>query len=212
VARGTFITLEGGDGAGKSTLIRLLSDKLARTTGREVMTTREPGGSPIAEAIRNVILNVDHTAMDPLTEALLYAASRRQHLAEKVLPALERGAVVLCDRFVDSSLVYQGFARGLGIEAVGEINRFATEGRMPDVTLYLDLDPEIGLSRIGSGTQRQADRLDLEGLDFHRKVREGYQRVAAMFSERFITLDAALESAALAEQAWLGITGKLGRL
>jgi dTMP kinase len=208
VAGGTFITLEGGDGAGKSTLIRFLTDKL-RETGREVVTTREPGGSPIAEAIRGVILNVEHTDMDPLTEALLYAASRRQHLAEKVLPALERGAVVVCDRFVDSSLVYQGYARGLGIEVVGEINRFATEGRMPDVTLYLDLDPEVGLSRIGAGGRRQADRLDLEGLDFHRRVREGYLKVASLFPERFVTLDASKESSELADEAWRHLSDKL---
>jgi dTMP kinase len=211
VAGGTFITLEGGDGAGKSTLIRFLTSKL-ENIGREVVTTREPGGSPIAEAIREIILHVDHTAMDPLTEALLYAASRRQHLAEKVLPALGRGAVVLCDRFVDSSLVYQGYARGLGIEAVGEINRFATEGRMPDVTLYLDLDPEVGLSRIEASGRRQADRLDLEGLDFHRRVREGYHKVASMFPERFVTLDASQESSRLAEEAWRHLSEKLQRL
>jgi dTMP kinase len=208
VAGGTFITFEGGDGSGKTTLIRSLMDRLEKN-GREVIVTREPGGSPIAEAIREVILHVDNTAMDPLTEALLYAASRRQHLAEKVLPALARGAVVVCDRFVDSSLVYQGYARGLGIDAVWEINRFATEGRMPDLTLYLDLDPEIGLSRIEASIRRQADRLDLEGLDFHMRVREGYRQVAAMFPDRIVTLDASGDPGPLKEEVWKHVSAKL---
>ncbi|TJY38596.1 dTMP kinase [Cohnella pontilimi] len=208
MAGGTFITFEGGDGSGKTTLIRSLMDRLERN-GREVVVTREPGGSPIAEAIREVILHVDNTAMDPLTEALLYAASRRQHLAEKVLPALARGAVVVCDRFVDSSLVYQGYARGLGIDSVWEINRFATEGRMPDLTLYLDLDPQIGLSRIEASGRRQPDRLDLEGLDFHTRVREGYRQVAAMFPERIVMLDASGDPGPLKEQVWKLVSARL---
>jgi dTMP kinase len=208
VAGGIFITLEGGEGAGKSTLIRSLMDRLEKN-GREVLLTREPGGSPIAEAIRDIILHVDNTAMDPLTEALLYAASRRQHLVEKVLPALERGAVVVCDRFVDSSLVYQGYARGLGINAVWEINRFATEGRMPDLTIYLDLDPVVGLSRIEASGRRKVDRLDLESLDFHLRVREGYRRVADMFPERIVTLDASEDPGPLREQVWKYVSDKL---
>jgi dTMP kinase len=211
VAGGTFITLEGGEGAGKTTLIRSLMDRLEKS-GREVVITREPGGSPIAEAIREIILHVDHTGMDPLTEALLYAASRRQHLAERVLPALARGAVVVCDRFVDSSLVYQGYARGLGIDAVWEINRFATEGRMPDLTLYLDLDPEVGLSRIEESGRGKVDRLDLESLDFHQRVREGYRQVAAMFPERIVTLDAAGDPGSLKEIVWKYVSDKLDTL
>ncbi|WP_370636517.1 dTMP kinase [Cohnella sp. CFH 77786] len=208
MASGWFITLEGGEGAGKSTLIRELSARLA-ATGREVTTTREPGGIPIAEAIREIILHVDHTSMDPWTEALLYAAARRQHLAEKVVPALERGAAVICDRFVDSSLAYQGHARGLGIESVWNINRFATESRMPDLTLFLDLDPEIGLARLESGGRSKVDRLDLESLEFHRKVREGYRIVAGMFPERFVTLDASASPEELAEEAWRYLSKRL---
>lgn len=211
MARGTFITLEGGEGSGKSTLIRELTDRLT-ATGREVLATREPGGIPIAEAIREIILHVDNTAMDPLTEALLYAAARRQHLAEKVLPALERGAVVICDRFVDSSLAYQGYARGLGIESIWEINRFAIESRMPDLTLYLDIEPELGLSRLEAGGRTKVDRLDLEGMDFHRKVREGYRKVAGMFPERFVTLDASVSQQELADKAWQYLSDALARL
>lgn len=210
MAGGTFITLEGGEGAGKSTLIRSLTVKL-QESGREVVTTREPGGSPIAEAIRDIILHVDHTAMNAVTEALLYAAARRQHLAEKVLPALERGATVICDRYVDSSLAYQGYARGLGIDNVWEINRIATEGRMPDLTLYLDLEPELGLSRIEAGGRQKVDRLDLEGMEFHLRVREGYRKVAEMFPERFVTVDASGSPEQLAEEAWRHLSEKLGR-
>ena len=140
--------------------------------------------------------------MEPRTEALLYAAARRQHLAEIVMPALERGSIVICDRFVDSSLVYQGHARGLGVDKVWDINRFATEDCMPDLTLYLDLDPEVGLARIADNEHREVNRLDLEGLAFHRKVREGYLQIAEKFPERIRKLDASEEPALLAESAW----------
>lgn len=206
---GTFITIEGGEGAGKTTLIARLTERIRSETGRNTVTTREPGGIPIAEAIRSVILDRGHTKMDARTEALLYAAARRQHLVEKVIPALERGDVVICDRFVDSSLAYQGHARGLGVEKVWEINRFATEGHMPDLTLYLDLDPEIGLSRIEASGVREVNRLDLESLEFHRKVREGYRMVAGMFPERFVTLDASAGPEQLAGQAWEYVSRKL---
>jgi len=197
-----FITIEGGDGSGKSTLIERLTDKIEQETNTRTVRTREPGGSPIAEAIRGIILDTNHTKMDPRTEALLYAAARRQHLAEIVMPALKQGSIVICDRFVDSSLVYQGHGRGLGVEKVWDINRFATEDCMPDLTLYLDIDPEVGLSRIASNGLREVNRLDLEGLAFHRKVREGYLQIAERFPERIRTLDANLEPARLAEAAW----------
>jgi dTMP kinase len=205
---GTFITVEGGDGSGKTTLIHSLAQKLQQQ-GHEVLITREPGGSPIAEAIRSIILNKENTAMDARTEALLYAAARRQHLAEKVFPALQRGVDVLCDRFVDSSLVYQGYGRGLGLDAVWDINRFATEGCMPDLTLYLDLDPEIGLQRIHDNGQREMNRLDLESLAFHRRVREAYLLVAEQFKERIVTIDASASADAIAAKAWLLVEGKL---
>ncbi|WP_276357701.1 dTMP kinase [Cohnella caldifontis] len=209
MAVGTFITIEGGEGAGKTTLITRLTDRIYRETKQKTMTTREPGGIPIAEAIRAVVLDRGNTKMDARTEALLYAAARRQHLAEKVIPALERGEIVICDRFVDSSLAYQGYARGLGIERVWEINRFATEDRMPDLTLYLDVDPEIGLSRIEANGAREVNRLDLENLAFHRRVREGYRIVAGMFPERFVTLDASADPDELEEQAWRYVASQL---
>jgi len=208
VRGGLFITIEGGDGAGKSTLIQALAHK-AQQNDHEVMITREPGGIPIAEAIREVILNKDNTAMDARTEALLYAAARRQHLAEKVMPALQKGAVVICDRFVDSSLAYQGYARGLGVEAVWEINRFAIEGCMPDLTLYLDLDPELGLQRIEQSGEREINRLDLENLSFHLRVREGYKLLEARFANRFVTIDASESPEQIAEKAWQQVELKL---
>lgn len=187
--KGWFITIEGGEGAGKSTLIERLAHIL-RQEGREVVVTREPGGIPIAEKIREVILDRAHTAMDARTEALLYAAARRQHLAEKVEPALAQGKVVLCDRFVDSSLAYQGYARGLGMDAVWEINRFAVQDTMPDATIYMDVSPETGLARIAQAADREVNRLDLERKSFHEKVREGYLRLTEMFPERIVRIDA----------------------
>lgn len=144
---GLFITLEGGEGAGKTSAVPLLTARLEEQ-GYQVLATREPGGIEIAEAIRSVILDPANTSMDGRTEALLYAAARRQHLVEKVWPALKKGMIVLCDRFVDSSLAYQGHTRGLGMEEVMEINRFAVETTMPDLTLFFDISPEAGLARI----------------------------------------------------------------
>ncbi|WP_042201173.1 dTMP kinase [Paenibacillus camerounensis] len=186
---GFFITLEGGDGAGKTTVLGRVAAYL-QNHSMPYIITREPGGIEIAEKIRSIILDPAHTAMDARTEALLYAAARSQHLAEVVEPALQQGLTVLCDRFVDSSLVYQGHARGLGIEQVRNINEFATGGRKPDLTFYLDVDPEIGLSRIAANQDREVNRLDLEKLDFHQKVREGYQLVVQSDPERVVVLDA----------------------
>ncbi|GAV15978.1 dTMP kinase [Paenibacillus sp. NAIST15-1] len=186
---GWFITLEGGEGAGKSSAIELLTDKL-RQQGVNVVVTREPGGVRIAEKIRSIILDPEHTEMDARTEALLYAAARRQHLVEVVIPALEQGAIVLCDRFVDSSLAYQGYARGLGMEDVWEINRFAIHDTMPDITFWLDIDPQAGLDRIAANQAREVNRLDKEKLAFHEAVREGYGRIAKQQPERIVKLDA----------------------
>lgn len=186
---GCFITVEGGDGSGKSSVLALVHDYL-RSNGWDVMLTREPGGIEIAEKIRTVILNPEHVQMDKRTEALLYAAARSQHFAEKVLPALEAGKVVLCDRFIDSSLAYQGYARGLGIDDVYAINRFAVGDWMPDLTLYFDVRPEVGLARINANKGREINRLDLEDMNFHERVREGYKLVMARFPERFVVIDA----------------------
>ncbi|MEH7887045.1 dTMP kinase [Bacillus sp. JJ1609] len=192
MANGIFITIEGPDGSGKTTIINMLAENLQKE-GFEVVATREPGGIEIAEQIRQVILDRDNTAMDPRTEALLYAAARRQHLAEKVKPALEKGKIILCDRFVDSSLAYQGYARGLGIDEVYSINEFAIEDMMPQLTLYFDLAPELGLERINKNKGREVNRLDLENLEFHQKVREGYMILADRFADRIVKIDASRE-------------------
>lgn len=187
--KGLFITLEGGEGSGKTSVIHELGKEL-EAHGIPYITTREPGGIKIAEKIRETILNPAHTEMDGRTEALLYAAARAQHLAEKVEPALANGITVLCDRFIDSSLAYQGYARGLGINEVLSINLFATAGRFPDLTYYLDIEPEVGLSRIAAGEGREINRLDLEDLSFHYKVKEGYEVVKSMYPERIRSVDA----------------------
>ncbi|MCW3795808.1 dTMP kinase [Paenibacillus sp. LS1] len=190
--RGKFITLEGGEGSGKTTMIGRVGSYFEER-GIPYVVTREPGGIEIAEKIRSIILDPLHTAMDARTEALLYAAARSQHLAEKVEPALKAGKAVICDRFVDSSLVYQGYARGLGIENVWAINRFAIGDLMPDVTLYLDIEPEVGLARIDAHDGREVNRLDLENLEFHRKVREGYFLLKEQFPERIRVIDASMK-------------------
>jgi dTMP kinase len=187
--KGYFFSFEGPDGAGKTTMIAKLETFL-REKGFAVLSTREPGGVRIAEAIRSIILNPDHTEMDGRTEALLYAAARRQHLLEKIIPAVEAGNIVLCDRFVDSSLVYQGFARGLGVDEILQINQFAIDGYFPSLTIYFDIDPKMGMERIQKNKQREINRLDMESLSFHYKVREGYLKLAKRFSERIVTIDA----------------------
>ena len=184
-----FITFEGGEGSGKSTALRKLDERL-RGEGYQTVLTREPGGTPIAEQIRNVILDKGNTAMDPRTEALLYAASRRQHLVEKVWPALKEGKLVLCDRYLDSSLAYQGGARHLGIDEVLNVNLFATEGTFPDLTLLFDITPEQGLARIAANASREVNRLDLEKIEFHRFVRETFLSLAKRYPERFVIIDA----------------------
>jgi dTMP kinase len=187
--RGYFFSAEGNEGAGKSTIVKIASQYLA-SKGLEVVTSREPGGIAIAEQIREVILDRRNTKMDGRTEALLYAAARRQHFVEKISPLLQAGKTVICDRFIDSSLAYQGYARGLGIEEVLLINRFAIENVFPDLTLYLDVDPEVGLKRIHEQQGREINRLDLESLSFHHKVREGYLEVMKRFPERIVKIDA----------------------
>ncbi|AZV40777.1 dTMP kinase [Peribacillus asahii] len=198
--RGAFITLEGPEGAGKTTILQLLGAALEKE-GHRVVVTREPGGIPIAEQIREVILNKENTAMDSRTEALLYAAARRQHLVERIIPALEQGMIVLCDRFIDSSLAYQGHARGLEIEEIYSINTFAIADVMPDITLYFDIEPDEGLKRIQANNHREVNRLDLETIDFHKKVREGYQLVMNRWKERFVLIDASQSLEFVFEQA-----------
>lgn len=187
--KGLLVSLEGPDGAGKSSVLEALVPILEEN-GHQVVTTREPGGVPISEAIREVILDQKNTEMDGKTELLLYIASRRQHLIEKVLPALESGKLVIMDRFIDSSVAYQGFGRGLGVSDIEWLNRFATDGLKPDVTLYFDLDVEEGLARIARNKNREVNRLDLEGLDMHRRVRQGYLYALENEPDRIIKIDA----------------------
>lgn len=182
-----FITFEGGEGTGKTTVINNLYNYLI-DLGYIVVKTREPGGSKISESIRSIILDVHNTEMDYKTEALLYAASRRQHLIEVVIPALNENKIVICDRYIDSSLAYQGYARGLGIEEVKKINEYAINGYWPDLTIYIDLDPSIGINRIMSN-HRVVDRLDAEKISFHELVREGYIKLSQMYPNRIKTID-----------------------
>ena len=184
-----FITIEGPEGSGKTTAVDTAVKELEKM-GYQIVRTREPGGTPIAEQIRNVILDKNNTAMDQRTEALLYAASRRQHLVEKVWPALKEGKIVICDRYLDSSLAYQGGARGLGIENILNVNMFATEGTFPDLTLLFDLPPEVGLARIAANSDREVNRLDLEKMEFHTKVRNTFLELAKRYPERFVVIDA----------------------
>ena len=176
---GLFISFEGGEGSGKSSVINVVKERL-EADGHKVVITREPGGVSVSEQIRNVILAVDNQ-MSKETEALLYAASRTEHLYAKVLPLLEQGYIVLSDRYLDSSLAYQGYARGIGIEKVLEINMFA-KAYLPKVTYFFDVRPEVGLARIQG--RDKIDRLDLETMDFHQKVYEGYLEVCKMYPER----------------------------
>ena len=160
-----FITIEGPEGSGKSSVTRKVAERLEKE-GYDIVFTREPGGTDISEQIRNIILDKNNTKMDPMTEAMLYAASRRQHLVEKVWPLSNEGKIVISDRYLDSSLAYQGGARGLGIDNILQLNNFATEGSFPDLTLLFDIDPRIGLKRIAANAKREVNRLDLEKLNF----------------------------------------------
>ncbi len=205
---GSFITVEGPEGAGKSTVLAVLAKRLEED-GVPVVITREPGGIKIAEQIREVILHTENTEMDERTEALLYAAARRQHLVEKVLPALREGNVVLCDRFIDSSLAYQGKARGIGMDAIEEINAFAIEDHMPDLTLYFDIEPEEGLNRINQHKGREVNRLDLESVGFHHKVREGYLELVNKYPNRIQVVDASRSVTAVADAAYEIVKGFL---
>ena len=191
MSKGFLISLEGPEGAGKTSVLEALIPVL-EDRGVEVLTTREPGGVLIGEKIREVILDPSHTEMDPKTELLLYIASRRQHLVEKVLPALAAGKLVIMDRFIDSSVAYQGFGRGLDIDAIDWLNEFATDGLKPDLTLYFDIEVEEGLARIAANSNREVNRLDMEGLDLHRKVRQGYLSLIEREGNRIEKIDASL--------------------
>ena len=189
MAKGIFISLEGPDGAGKSSVLEALIPIL-EAKGQAFVTTREPGGVAVAEKIRDVVLDPKHTEIDEKTELLLYIASRRQHLVERILPALDRGEMVLVDRFIDSSVAYQGFGRGLKVVDIDWLNDFATDGLKPDLTLYFDIEAEEGLARIAKSKERGADRLDRESVEWHRRVREGYLSILEKEPNRVRKIDA----------------------
>ncbi len=196
-----FFTFEGPEGAGKTTILKMVVSKL-QEEGKKVVATREPGGSIIAEKIRQVILDPSHLEMDPKTEALLYAAARSQHFVEKIKPSLDEGSIVLCDRFLDSSLAYQGIGRGLGIDAVKSINEFAIGNRLPDATILFDIDPQVGLDRIAAHSEREVNRLDAESLAFHQKVHQAYLQLADKYPTRIYKIDANKSQEEVFQSVW----------
>ena len=198
---GVIISFEGPDGAGKTSVLERIIP-LLQAQGLSVLATREPGGVAIAERIREVILDVHHVNMDYKTELLLYMAARRQHYVEKVLPALENGKIVLIDRLIDSSIAYQGAGRGLDEASITQLNVFATDGRKPDITIYLDIESELGLQRIAQNAEREVNRLDLEKLDMHQRVRQGYLRLAEQEKDRIVTIDASRDLDSVVEEVY----------
>ncbi len=200
--RGYFIAFEGGEGVGKSSQVRLLAERLV-AAGHDVLTTREPGGTSAGLAIRSIVLEPSTGHLSPRAEALLYAADRAHHVATVVRPALERGAVVLSDRYVDSSLAYQGAGRTLDLDEVRHLSTWASEGLLPDLTILLDLDPEIGLARAGA-----PDRLEAEPLDFHRRVRALFLQLAT--EDRYVIVDASQPADAVSRAVVHAVTSRLG--
>lgn len=186
---GIFITMEGPDGSGKTTQIELLK-KYLESKGYDIVITREPGGTAISEAIREIILNPDYKEMSHMTELLLYAAARAQLVNQVIKPALEDGKAVICDRFVESSAVYQGIGRGLGVETVYEVNSYALGDVKPKLTIFMDLDAEEGIKR--KKNQTELDRMEMEDLSFHKRVVEGYRQLADLYPERIVPISATL--------------------
>lgn len=207
---GLFITVEGPDGAGKSTLVRKLNQRLLEVLVVPLVTTREPGGSDIAEKIRAVIIDPENKEMDDRTEGLLFASSRRQHIIETIKPALKQDEVVLCDRFVDSSIAYQGAGRQLGVDNVATLNQFATENLTPDLTLYLDVDAQVGLNRIGhKNSNRKKDRLEMEAVTFHNRVRDAYKVLLKDNPDRIQLIDATKTPEEVFLAAWQIVEHKI---
>lgn len=203
--RGLFISFEGGDGSGKTTQIKLLKEYISEQ-GMEVITVREPGGVPVSEKIREIILDSRNTDMDSVTEMLLYAASRAQLVSQVLLPALDSGKCIICDRFVDSSYVYQGIARGLGMDMVKTVNDIATRKLVPDITFFIDTDPAKALRR--RYNTAEPDRLEREDISFHTRVYEGYLKLAAMYPERIKRINGSLP----VEEVFLQIKGHVDAL
>lgn len=184
--KGFFITVEGTDGSGKTTQINLMKDYI-ESLGHKVVLTREPGGTSVSEKIRDILLDIENKNISCVAEMLLYASARAQLVSELIKPSIENGKTVICDRFVDSSYVYQGFGRGINLETITAVNNVATDGIRPDITLFFDLSPEIALSRRISSTG--ADRIEQEKMDFHMKVYQGYKKLANLYPDRIKTID-----------------------
>ena len=202
ITRGYFITVEGSDGVGKSTQIHNIENYFLKL-GYEVQLTREPGGTCIGDKLRDILLDVSNDEMNEMTEMLIYAASRAQHIKELIEPSLKKGKIVISDRYIDSSIAYQGYGRRLGEDAVKIVNEYASFGLIPDLTFWLDLDPELGRKRILSRSIIQDkdvtfDRIELEKNDFHNRVREGYKEIARKNPERVHRIDASLK----ADEVW----------
>lgn len=189
--RGVFITFEGIEGSGKTTQIKKLRDYL-QIADCTVISTREPGGTPVADKIRDVLLSTHSEKVNDKAELLLYLASRAQHVHSIIKPALYQGIIVLCDRFSDATIAYQGYGRGLDIDFLQKLNRYGTDGLKPDLTILLDLTAEIGISRIRRNRKENLDRLESESIEFHERVRRGYLQVAASEPERFVVIDGTL--------------------
>lgn len=229
-----FITIEGIEGAGKSTLRTKLSERLS-SLGKEVVLTREPGATELGQALRTILLDAKRTNLDPLAELLLFFADRAQHLSEIVRPALQRGAIILCDRYIHSTIAYQGYGRGIPLEPLANLTSFATGGLRPDLVLLLDLDPQTGLSRArkrtaaadaalgqavlstnpgepGTAADESWNRFEQQELSFHTVVRRGFLELAAEPSNNFLILDACCSPEDLADRAFKGITDTLERL
>ena len=205
--RGLFLTFEGPEGSGKSTQLRMLAERL-RGAGRDVLETAEPGGTPIGVQIRRVLLDARNQELSPTAELLLMFAARAQNVDQWILPALAQGRVVVCDRFTDSTLVYQGAARGLGAEMVYEIDRIACRGLVPDLTLLIDVDIETGLARARRRNQRTQDvetRIDEQPVEFHKRVRDAYRRLAEDEPKRVKLIDGNRAEALVAAHVWAAV-------
>jgi len=206
---GLFITFEGGEGCGKSTQIRLLSERL-QAEGHAVVQTREPGGTPLGEAIRNLLQHDDAgKGMSPEAELLLFTASRAQHTRKRIQPALDAGDVVLCDRFMDSTTVYQGVARQIDNASVAGINQFAVGDTRPALTILIDLSPDVGMSRVRARGNGELDRMEQEAIEFFEAVRAGYLKLAASEPERFLVLDGSQSIETLQAQIWVAVSQRL---
>lgn len=209
---GFFITFEGVEGCGKTTQLRLLKERL-EAAGERVTATREPGGCPIADQMRAILLDAENRAITPLSELLLYAAARAQHVQEVIVPAVERGEIVLCDRFTDATIAYQGHGRGLDLDTIAELNRLATGGMEPQLTVLIDCTAEVGLSRararIEATSGAREERFELESIRFHERVRAGYLSLAAAAPERFVVVDGSGDVAQTEKLVSAALTGRI---